>query len=304
MTQTLLSIWMTFIFLNLLIPILSITRGRKIVQTVREITTSRAYNATVIVIAIFNSAYLMSMLIVHAKGLPTILNCYMSPQACNIPRTLTSYTYILGIFITKAVILSVAIVIELAAAFSIAKSTNTADGRPTKCCVIKFVAKTLVIWHLFVFIQITVGLLSIPFIIFLFVSPTRVVLLGGLILLLCITVAYIIVTVPLPRRCKIRLNGLTSSMCIAAETFVIVALGLSACIAYYLTATYGLNMSGVKGYITSLIPIVMSILIWYVKKRYFTKKFKKRSSQERKIKATSYPEEAERCPLLEKEMPT
>ena len=128
-TNTLLSLWVTFIILNLFIPIFFITRGKQVFQRltkVIEASNRRVYRAVVLTIILFNVIYTLSMVIVHFQGHPNVLNCLYSKlnaKPCNIPQTATSFDYIVGILITKAVILPTALLIDLIVAVNIARGS-------------------------------------------------------------------------------------------------------------------------------------------------------------------------------------
>ena len=70
-----------------------------------------------------------------------------------------------------------------------------------------------------------------------------------------------------------------------AETVVIAALAVSACVTYYVITRSGMNMSGVKGYIVSLIPtIFITIFVWIIKKKFFRQTHNKKKKIKRNLK--------------------
>ena len=119
--HTLTGLWATFTLLNLLIPIISITRGKQIFQKLTKITATsnpRVYRATALVMVLFNFIWSLSALVLHISGYPSLLNCLLitAIHPCRIPPTVTSYFYVLGMLITKAVVLPLALLTELVVA--------------------------------------------------------------------------------------------------------------------------------------------------------------------------------------------
>ena len=123
-TGILFELSVTFTFLNLFIPIFFITKGKQIVQRLIKITeesNQRVYRAMVFTVVLFNVIYIVSTVTLHIQGYPKVLNCLRS--TCVIPQTATSFNYVVGLFITKAVILPNALLIELMVALYIARGS-------------------------------------------------------------------------------------------------------------------------------------------------------------------------------------
>lgn len=280
LTSTLLSICLTFAIVNVLIPILSITRGKQTFQVLTNIAVTskpRVYKATALVAILVNITYSLITLILHIQGQPNVIECHLSTadNPCSIPPTETAYDYVIGILITKVVAIPVAIIIELAVAVYIAKSSwQMSKTKPKRfTCIVQ----TFVIWQLFIFVQITVGLVSVPLIVMTFISPARVILLGGIAFMVCMVLIFIFATIPFPTVFKVQFNqGFFLTWFVAAETLITAAAVISAIAAYYLILKDGKNMDGIKGYVLSLIPtIFISIFIWVIKKKLSGEKFKK-----------------------------
>ena len=135
------------------------------------------YRATIIAITLFNIVYMTVMTFSHIKGFPTVIRCHLitAIHSCEIPRTATSYSYIIDILVTKAVILPAAFMTELIVSIQITRVSMHEHAKVTKCnkyC--SLFMKTIAIWQLLVFIQITVGLISIPLVMLTLISPARV----------------------------------------------------------------------------------------------------------------------------------
>ena len=216
--QSLLGLWVTFLFLNLLIPILSITRGKQVLKWLSKATAvsnPRLYRAIVFTIILFNIIYILSAMIFHFQAYPTATKYYISTsrELCTVPSTSTSYNYILGILITKAIILPVALLTELAVV--ICRVIKDLDSPPW----IKQCTQIVVIWQLLVFVHITAGHISVPFLVLVFISPATVLLTSAGMLLLII---FNFTVFPIPKQCNFKL--LLQSCLLTAETLLIVAL--------------------------------------------------------------------------------
>ena len=291
LTRILTGIWITFSILNLLIPVLSITRGKQIFQRLTKVTEAsnqRVYRAAIFVMILFNMLYTLLTIIMHIKGHPNILECNLGSignHQCKTPPTATSYMYVLGMLNTKAVILPIAVLIELVAAVCIAKGVESLGKRRITQKLILSV-KVIVIWQLFIFVQITVGLIGIPLLVWMFISPARVLLITGGITLIFTLLIFMLTTIPFPTSCKYQPRRIMQSFLFMAETIFIVALFISAYMTYYLIVQNGMNMDGVKGYTMSLIPtILISIAIWIIKMKYLGEKIRKMKKQKKlKIK--------------------
>ena len=98
-------------------------------SAIKVIMTSnaRAYRATVIVIILWNILYAIMMMKFHISGYPNVLNCYLNSgyHSCLIPSTVTSYKYVIGILISKSVVLPVALVTEFVVAIQITTAVHS-----------------------------------------------------------------------------------------------------------------------------------------------------------------------------------
>lgn len=301
-TNILTGLWITFGILNLSLPIFSITRRKQLLQwlkTTSAATNVRLFRAIILCITLFNTMYIPAMLIIHIKGYPEVLQCYLSTanRPSTIPPTTTAYNYVIGILITKLAILPFALLTELSVAVYTAKQLSTG-----KRCT--FFTWAFVIWQLLLFVQISVGLITIPLLLLIFISPVHTILLTCAITLIFILITFILSTIPLSNSCNaFRLKGVLKSVCTTAEVFVIVLLILSAFMTYFVIVKDGVNMSGVKVYVISLIPTIpISILIWVIKKKYLRERVNQKtrprlarslSAEEEMIGLLSAPSETE-----------
>ena len=233
-------------------------------------------------ITLFNVIYTVSTVILHFHGHPNVLKCLQSTDSevvpCNIPRTATSFNYVVGLLITKAVILPIALLIELVVAVYVARGSCNGTSR------FMVLVQTFVIWQLFAFIQITVGLISIPWLVLTFISPVCALISSVGIILICILIIFILTTMPIPKFQKTYYKEflLSISGFMAIEILVLVGLVYSAFITYYLIVNNGMNMDGVKGYIISLIPTVpISIFVWIIKKKFIEERISNKKKHTR-----------------------
>ena len=143
-------------------------------------------------------------------------------------------------------------------------------------CLRQFV-QVFVTWQLLVFAQITMGLISIPIIVLAFISPVCVTLTSAGIILFFALLIIFFSNIPFPMKCtlKLQFHLCLQSFCATAETLIITLLVISIYITYYTILKNGMNMSGTKGFIISLIPTIpIPIFIWIIKKRFFKQNLK------------------------------
>ena len=125
--------------------------------------------------------------------------------------------------------------------------------------------------------------MSIPFLVLMFISPATVLFSSVGIFLAFLLLTFIVIMLPIPKQCNFKV--LLQSCLSTAETLLIVALVGSAFATYYFITKDGLNMSGIKGYITSLIPtILISIFIWMLKKGFLGKQLNLTKEKQKKTK--------------------
>ena len=210
---------------------------------------------------------------------------------CSIPPTSTSYSFIVGILITKAIILPIAFLTELAAAARVAKGTLPLHVSYTKMKAYSiFILRVLIIWQLLVFIQITMGLFSIPLFVLTLVSPGGTVLSSGGLILVFLLLIFLFVSIPVPNKLKnkVHLRCCLSITFTTVETFTVAAFLFSTYWCYYTIVRNGMSMDGIKGYVISLIPsLCMTVLIWIIKKKFLAGKGSKEKASELKSRPTS-----------------
>ena len=222
---------------------------------------------------LYNAMYLLVAVVIHRGGLPNVLECYfnIARHPCRIPRSASFYSHVLGILITKGVILPTAFMVELAVAFF---ATKGASSRAVKTKII-FLARVIATWQLFIFIQITVGLMSIPLVVLMFISPATTLMLTGGGILIGAFLIYLSTIVPCPTTKSVRVSHCLKSTMFVIEAFFTIITISSICYSHYIIVKEGINMSGMKGYAISLLPsLPITTIIWVATKQYRKKRAK------------------------------
>ena len=256
---TKLGLWINFAFLNALIPVVFMKRGGHVLQAIALSRNKNTLQQILVAIYIFNAAYFVGMMVSHI---------HHHPQLCG---------NILGTFITKITILPAAILVELTTGIYYAMRMKTSYSMQI-CAAIKY---ALALWQLFIFVQITVGLISIPLLIMILISPAQSILIAGGLCTSILLIAFILVVTPCAKSCKntlkfhwITLLGNLIAACLVAFAFL----------TYYSIVSYGASMNSIKGYILSLIPTVpISMFVWTLKRKITDKNAKCRA-RERNLK--------------------
>lgn len=205
------------------------------------------------VLSTINGLYLMAMLVVHAKGHPSTL------------KSLKKFDKAAALVALKGLILSTAILTELAI---VIHTVRQKTHRTAHFCT--SLGRILTVWQLLVFVQITVGLVSMPLLIMVLISPAKCTLTLGLLILPFLLLSYAAVATPCTTHCK---NMLKTNLIIGLEITLTVCLASTGFTTYYAAVCYGANMENIEGYILSFIPIVpLSILVWVIKQKLLKKK--------------------------------
>ena len=255
------------------------------------IINSHIYRATTITISIFNFLYTIGTLhlfLVHPNTAfsrrPNILDCYIATNrhTCNIPRNAIFYNVSRNILLTKATAFPTALLAELITAVYIVKKGISIQQLPhTKAKkVCSFILQGFILWQMFTFVQIMVGLVSIPFLILLLISPAQTILLAGAATIIAILITGFIVSIPLPKSHRFNPKCCVKSCFYYVEILLIILVVSSASTTYCFIVKQGISMGGVKGYIMSLIPTIpISIIIWMIKGKLLGKKNKRKERE-------------------------
>ena len=174
------------------------------------------------------------MIIIHVQGHPNVsLKCLHDNKSCSVPPTATSFDYIVGTLIAKVIILPTALLIELIVALNIAR-WSFGKINCTRTIQFAYCIQTFVIWQLFAFVQITIGLISIPWLVLMLISPVYALSTSGGIVLICIVISFIIIAIPIPKfhKSQCKEYALSTIVFVSVETLVMAAFVCSAYIAY------------------------------------------------------------------------
>ena len=153
---------------------------------------------------------------------------------------------------------------------------------PHSKCSCTTLGQVLALWQLFIFVQITLGLISIPLLIMILTSPAQSMLITGVTFTPFLPFVFILMLTPCTRSCiyTLKHNWITLLENIVAACLVTIAF-----LTYYCIVSYGASMNSIKGYILSLIPTVpISIIVWMLKRRLTNKDTKNIKIRDRKMK--------------------
>ena len=288
-------LWTTFIAINLLVPIVFISKGKQLVTS--DVKNHFPYRTAATILTTFNFLYtlvtLSTLCSPTTPGYPSVLDCFIGANRhrCIIPKGAIFYDVSIGILVTKVTILPIAVLVELIVAIYITKRVSTCrlgllpypDVKKTKdaCC---FFMRVFTLWQVLVFIQIMVGSVSIPFLILLLVSPAQSFLLTVELITFIISVSGCLLGLPLPTRSKVNVSSCMKLWFSYIKTLLIMAIVFLASTTYCLIVKEGISMGSVTGYILSLIPTIpISIFIWIIQEKIRRKRGKKKQLKRREL---------------------
>jgi hypothetical protein len=277
------------VLLNILIPVAFIKRGGWIYQFIATSRNKKVLNRMFLAMPIVSAIYFVSMIGSHIKhqllSSYFIWNCHNVIGNYSDTETLPVIFChgILGMLITKVIILPAAILIELITAIVYATRMKALHPNRSSCTTI---GQVLALWQLFIFVQLTLGLITIPLLIMILISPAQSILITGVTLTPSLLFACLLMLTPCTKSCKSTLKLHWSTL---LENTVAACLITTAFLTYYSIVSYGASMNSIKGYILSLIPTVpISIFVWTLKRKFTHKNAKHNNikARERKMKNT------------------
>ena len=273
--------------LNILIPVAFIKRGGWIYQLIStsrsKYILSRIFPAMPIFTAIYFGVMIGSHIKHQLQSHPIIHNCHNIRNYSDAEMLPVIFCRgILGMLITKVIFLPAAILTELitAVVYIITRMTSL---RSRSCCT--NIGQVLVLWQLFVLVQLILGLITIPLLIMILISPAQSILVAGVTCTPFLLFACLLILTPCTKSCKSTLKLHWSTL---LENTVAACLITVAFLTYYSIVSYGASMNSIKGYILSLIPTVpISIFVWMLKRKFTSKNAKHNTrTRERKMKGT------------------
>ena len=170
-----------FILLNLSVLHTTITHGEKwycrFCDSLMECSVSKFYSAAGISLAIFNVVYLTSTVVINTKHSvsPSLKFCRDertdASDSCSHIHTTSYYKDEVTTLIVKGVVIFIAIITELLVAIQTLKGRNrfSMANRQNKCF------RIVLLWNMFVFVQIWVGMLLLPASILLIIAPLQTI---------------------------------------------------------------------------------------------------------------------------------
>ena len=260
-----------FILLNLFVIYTTITHGKqwycRFCDIMKECSTSKVYSAVGISMATFNFLYLTSIVVMDTIYSISPSHCMDEHTgSCSAIYTSTIHKDEFTARIVKGVVIFIAIITELLVAIQISRKAVLPMAK--KCFQI------VVIWNMFIFVQIWVGLLFLPPCIFLIIGSLQTIpVLCAAIMTPPWLIAFISILLQFGSQLHIRNwdYKINTVVCIhSSRQFVFAALIVALMTLYFYLSPGGTSLSSTEGIIFSLIPpIVLSMTAWGFKKRFF-----------------------------------
>ena len=260
-----------FILLNLFVIYTTITHGKqwycRFCDIMKECSTSKVYSAVGISMATFNFLYLTSIVVMDTIYSISPSHCMDEHTgSCSAIYTSTIHKDEFTARIVKGVVIFIAIITELLVAIRISKKAVLPMAN--KCIQI------VVIWNMFAFVQIWVGLLFLPACIFLIIGPLQTIpVLCAAIMIPPWLIAFISILLQFGNQLHIRNwdYKINTVVCIhSSRQFIFAALIVALMTLYFYLSPGGTSLSSTEGILFSLIPsFILSATAWGIKRRYF-----------------------------------
>ena len=284
-----------FILLNLSIVYTTITHGKKwyyrLFDIMKESFTqvAKIHSAAGISMAIFNIVYLIGSVLVCTTYFVyprRISKCIDGDSDdCSPPHTSSYYKDEVTTVIVKWVVIFIAIVTELLVAILISRKAIMAN-RHDKCLTI---CQIILLWNMFLFVQIWVGLVLLPVCIFLIIAPLQTIpILCAAIALPLLLMLFIAIMLQLIDQLQIRNWDckMNAVVCIhSSRHMILVVLIVALTALYFNLSPGGTTLSSTEGIIFSFLPsILLSITAWGIKRKLFNIK---KTRAERSVRSVS-----------------
>ena len=280
-----------FILLNLFILHITVTYGTKWYCRFYEILNDRSQKASSIHVAvgttmtIFNFLYLTATVgmctVKHHIPPINIPECMaISQWGCSPPHDSSLYKDVLAAFITKMLVIFIAVIIDLLVA--IKAPIKTPHFTASWCHSSKYsrVVWIILLWNTFVFVQIWVGLISLPACILLLITPLQTLsLLCAAVLIIGFIIASIMYMLQLGKNVR-HIKAYNFGTVCGYFLWYLILVALNITIVFAVTYLYfnllpqGVHLS-TRGAIFSLLPsIPLSVITWVIKRKFLSKKRK------------------------------
>ena len=281
-----------FILLNLFILHITVMYGPKAYCRFYEILndrsqkTSSIYLAVGITTTILNFAYLTATVVlcvsVNKHNIPPIYaECNATSDwvgGCSPPHDSSLYKDELASFITKILVIIIAMIVHLLVAFKVPIKTGllTTKWRHSSKCYRVF--QIILLWNIFVFVQIWLGLISLPACLLLLIAPLQTIsLLCEAFLMIASLTVLIACLLQFGRRCHIRTCCFEKACGHLLWYLILAALTVAIAFLYLFLLPQGKSLSNARGVIFSLLPpIALSITSWAIKRKFLSKDSTKR----------------------------
>lgn len=131
--------------------------------------------------------------------------------------------------------------------------------------------RVLAIWQYYIIIHILFGLFAVPLCVYLLISPGLTLNTIGSFIAALIGTHGVILSIVSIKCCTRNPRKVALSCFFALQKFLIIISTTCAVILYYLIVLTGLNQSGLVRFTLSILPIPLSLVIWFIKRRLFGK---------------------------------
>ena len=203
----------------------------------------------------------------------------ISHWGCSPSHDSSLYKDVLAAFITKMLIIFIAIIIDLLVAFKVVMKNPLFTASWWHSSKYSRVVQTILLWNTFVFVQIWVGLICLPACMLLLITPLQTLsVLCGTLLMVAFVTAFIVYILQLGKMCHVRACSLGRECGYLSWNLILVALTVTLvcaiAILYFSLLPQGVHLS-TRGVIFSLIPsIALSVTTWVIKRKFLSKKKK------------------------------
>ena len=272
-----------FILLNLFILHTTITYGVEWycrfydILKERSQQTSSIFIAVGITMAIHNFLYLTATVVlpiyandpvppIHLAECTAISNLHCSPSYDS-----ALYRDELTAFITKMVVIFTAIIIALLVAIKAPIKITLLPARWCHSSKCFRPVQVILLWNTFVFIQIWLGLISLPVSILLLITPLQTLsILCAAVLIVALIAAFIVCLLQFGNQCRVKTSHFGQACGYFLWYILVFALIVAVSTLYFFLAPQGTSLS-TSGVIFSLLPsIALSGASWLAKRKFFS----------------------------------
>ena len=280
-----------FALLNLLVLYTIITHGTSWYHSTYEVLNrkskqpSKTYFVVGITTTILNFVYLTTTAVLYIRNsIPPIHlpECTAISDSDCIPSSI--YEDELASFVVKMLVFLIAIIAELLVAIKARIETTLPTTKWCHRSKWYKVVQIILLWNTFVFIQIWLGLISLPACLLLLITPLQTIsVLCAAVLIVTVITASILYLLQIARKHHVRVCNFGRECGYFSWYLILVALTVALASAigtlYFTLLPQGVDLS-TRGVIFSLLPsIALSVASWVVKRKFLHKDFMKVGKQ-------------------------